>query len=306
MNYTNIRHFLSLYDCTPGELNSIIHRAIELKKLRNNNIVHDTLKGRILGMIFDKSSTRTRISFESGIIQLGGNAIFLTPKDTQMGRGESIHDSAIVMSSMMDMIMIRTFGHDIVTEFAKYSSVPVINALTDMSHPCQIMADIQTFTELRGDIKGKTIAWIGDGNNICNSYIEAAKQFDFQLNVACPEGYEPNANILKTAKGHVDIMRDPADAVKNAHIVTTDVFVSMGQEQETQLRMQHFKGYQVTEALLDKAASDVIFLHCLPAHRGEEISETLLDDPRAHVWQEAENRLHAQKALMEFLYYQSL
>lgn len=301
----SIRHFLSLFDCSKDELHTLILRAIELKKMRNNNIIHKPLEGRVLGMIFEKASTRTRVSFEAGMIQLGGQAIFLSSHDTQLGRGESIHDSAIVISSMIDMVMIRTFGHDKIVEFARNSKVPVINALTDDLHPCQLLADMQTFFELRGNIEGKTVAWIGDGNNMCNSYAEAAAQFDFTLNVACPEGFEPNPHFLKLAAGRVQITHDPKEAVENAHLVSTDVFASMGQEDEINERLQKFKRFQVTEQLLDRASKDVLFMHCLPAHRGEEISETLLDDSRSAVWQQAENRLHAQKALLEFLYQQA-
>lgn len=301
----NIRHFLSLFDCSPAELNQIIQRAIELKQLRQQGVAHETLKGRMLGMIFEKASTRTRISFETGIFQLGGNAIFLSPRDTQLGRGEPLADSARVMSSMLDLIMIRTFAHSGLEEFARHSSVPVINALSDDSHPCQLLADMQTFVEQRGSIAGKTVAWIGDGNNMCNSYIEAAMQLDFQLRVGCPMGYEPSAQLLEKAGDRVQIIYDPAKAIKGAHLVSTDVWASMGQEEEARERMEAFKGYQVSEALLNKAAPDVLFMHCLPAHRGEEISHSLLDDPRAVVWQQAENRLHAQKALMEFIVLQA-
>ncbi|UYZ83791.1 ornithine carbamoyltransferase [Entomomonas sp. E2T0] len=301
----SVRHFLSLFDCSKDELKKLIKRAIELKTMRRDNIPHNTLNGRILGMIFEKSSTRTRVSFEAGMIQLGGQAIFLASRDTQLGRGETIHDSAIIISSMVDMVMIRTFAHDNVTEFAKNSKVPVINALTDDLHPCQLLADMQTYFEQRGDIAGKTVAWIGDGNNMCNSYAEAAVQFDFQLKVACPKGFEPNPRFVELAKGRVQITDDPKEAVAGAHLVSTDVFASMGQEDEAAERLEKFKNFQVTEQLLDLASPDVIFMHCLPAHRGEEISETLLDDSRSVVWQQAENRLHAQKALLEFLYQQA-
>ena len=300
-----IRHFLSLFDCSKDELHTLVLRATELKKMRNNNTIHTPLTGRVLGMIFEKASTRTRVSFEAGMIQLGGQAIFLSSHDTQLGRGETIHDSAIVISSMLDMVMIRTFGHDKVVDFARNSKVPVINALTDDLHPCQLLADMQTFFEIRGDIAGKTVAWIGDGNNMCNSYAEAAEQFDFQLKVACPEGFEPNPHFLELAKGRVQVTHAPKEAIEGAHLVSTDVFTSMGQEDETAERLEKFKHFQVTEQLLDRANHDVLFMHCLPAHRGEEISETLLDDSRSAVWQQAENRLHAQKALIEFLYQQS-
>jgi ornithine carbamoyltransferase len=295
------RHFISLLDCTPAELNGLIRRGIELKSLRNRGVLFEPLKNRVLGMIFEKASTRTRLSFEAGMIQLGGQAIFLSPRDTQLGRGEQISDSAIVMSSMLDAIMIRTFDHHTLTEFAAHSRVPVINGLTDDLHPCQLLADMQTFLEHRGPIQGKTVAWIGDGNNMCNSYIHAAVQFDFQLRVACPEGYEPEPRFLAIAGDRVQLFRDPREAVAGAHLVGTDVWTSMGQEEESAKRMRLFTPYQVTRELLDLAASDVLFMHCLPAHRGEEISLDLLDDPRSVAWDQAENRLHAQKALLELL-----
>ena len=214
---------------------------------------------------------------------------------------DRIGDCAIVMSRMLDAVMIRTFAHSTLTEFSANSRVPVINGLSDDLHPCQLLADMQTFQEHRGSIKGKTVAWIGDGNNMCNSYIEAAIQFDFQLRVACPEGYEPNPQFVAQAGDRVTIVRDPRDAVIGAHLVSTDVWTSMGQEEETAKRLQLFAPYQVNRALLDLAADDVLFMHCLPAHRGEEISLDLLDDPRSVAWDQAENRLHAQKALLEFL-----
>ncbi|HWV10628.1 MAG TPA: ornithine carbamoyltransferase [Pseudomonas sp.] len=295
------RHFLSLMDCTPDELVSLIRRGMELKDLRNRGVLFEPLKNRVLGMIFEKASTRTRLSFEAGMIQLGGQAIFLSPRDTQLGRGEPIGDAAIVMSRMLDAVMIRTFAHSTLTEFAANSRVPVINGLSDDLHPCQLLADMQTYHEHRGSIVGKTVAWIGDGNNMCNSYIEAAQQFDFQLRVACPEGYEPNAAFLAQVGDRVTIFRDPREAVAGAHLVSTDVWASMGQEEEIAERLKLFAPYQVNRALLDAATDDVLFLHCLPAHRGEEISEDLLDDPRSVAWDQAENRLHAQKALLEFL-----
>ncbi|QKF49455.1 Ornithine carbamoyltransferase 1, anabolic [Pseudomonas graminis] len=295
------RHFLSMMDYTPAELVGVIRRGIELKDLRNRGVLFEPLKGRILAMIFEKSSTRTRVSFEAGMIQLGGQAIFLSPRDTQLGRGEPIADGARVMSRMVDAVMIRTFAHSNLTEFAAHSRVPVINGLSDDLHPCQLLADMQTFLEHRGSIQGKTVAWIGDGNNMCNSYIEAAIQFDFNLRVACPEGYEPSAHYLALAGDRVTLTRDPQEAVKGAHLVSTDVWTSMGQEEEAARRLALFKPFQVTRAMLDRAADDMIFMHCLPAHRGEEISEDLLDDPRSVAWDQAENRLHAQKALLEFL-----
>ncbi|MBM5461086.1 ornithine carbamoyltransferase [Pseudomonas sp. P66] len=295
------RHFLSLMDFTPEELLSVIRRGIELKDLRNRGVLFEPLKNRVLGMIFEKSSTRTRLSFEAGMIQLGGQAIFLSPRDTQLGRGEPIGDCAIVMSRMLDAVMIRTFAHSTLTEFAANSRVPVINGLSDDLHPCQLLADMQTFLEHRGSIQGKTVAWIGDGNNMCNSYIEAAIQFDFQLRIACPAEFEPNPQFLAQAGDRVQIFREPKDAVLGAHLVSTDVWTSMGQEEETARRLALFAPYQVTRELLDLAAPDALFMHCLPAHRGEEISMDLLDDPRSVAWDQAENRLHAQKALLEFL-----
>jgi ornithine carbamoyltransferase len=297
----NPRHFLSMMDYKPEELLRLIHRGVELKDLRNRGVLFEPLKSRVLGMVFEKSSTRTRVSFEAGMIQLGGQAIFLSPRDTQLGRGEPIGDAARVLSSMLDGVMIRTFAHSNLLEFAANSRVPVINGLSDDLHPCQLLADMQTFLEHRGSIKGKTVAWIGDGNNMCNSYIEAAIQFDFQLRVACPAGYEPNPEFLALAGDRVTVLRDPREAVAGAHLVSTDVWTSMGQEEETAKRVALFTPFQVTRELLDLADSEVLFMHCLPAHRGEEISLDLLDDPRSVAWDQAENRLHAQKALLEFL-----
>ena len=297
----NARHFLSMMDYTSDELLGLIRRGVELKDLRNRGVLFEPLKNRVLGMIFEKSSTRTRLSFEAGMIQLGGQAIFLSHRDTQLGRGEPIAGSAKVMSRMLDAVMIRTYAHSNLIEFAANSRVPVINGLSDDLHPCQLLADMQTFLEHRGSIKGKNVAWIGDGNNMCNSYIEAAIRFDFHLRVACPMGYEPNPEFMAVAGDRVTIVRDPKAAVEGAHLVSTDVWTSMGQEEETAKRMALFAPFQVTRALLDLADKDVLFMHCLPAHRGEEISSDLLDDPRSVAWDQAENRLHAQKALLEFL-----
>lgn len=297
----SIRHFLTLLDLNPNELNDIIHRAIELKHMQHTGQIYRPFVGRTLAMIFEKASTRTRVSFETGMSQFGGHALFLSPNDTQLGRGEPIEDSAKVISSMVDIVMIRTFAHSRVTAFAKHSSVPVINALTDNFHPCQLLADIQTFTEHRSSIAGKTVTWIGDGNNMCHSYILAAHQFGFELRIASPEGYTPNQHLLDQYQHCATLVNSPEEAVKGSHLVVTDVWASMGQEAEQKAREKAFAKFQVTRSLLDKADTDVLFMHCLPAHRGEEISTDLLDDPRAVVWDEAENRLHAQKALMEFL-----
>ena len=297
----NVRHFLTLMDFSPAELQQLLQNSIALKAEHKAGKMNDTFKNKVLGMVFEKSSTRTRVSFEAGIAQMGGHAIFLAPKDTQLGRGEPIEDVARVMSRMVDIIMIRTYKHSKIELFAQHSQVPVINGLTDSYHPCQVLADIQTFIEQRGSIQGKKVAWIGDGNNMCQTFIHAAEQFDFKLTIACPKGFEPDTALLNTYKHRVNITNAPEQAVKDAHFVATDVWASMGHEDEEAQRKIAFQHYQVTRALLDKAASDVLFMHCLPAHRGEEVSEDLLDDPRAVVWDEAENRLHVQKALMAFL-----
>lgn len=301
-----LRHFLTLRDLSSLELQRILDRAQELKRMQHSNTVYQPFVGKVLGMIFEKSSTRTRISFEAGICQFGGNAIFLSPRDTQLGRGEPIEDSARVISSMLDIVMIRTFGHDIVERFASYSKVPVINGLTDDHHPCQLLADLQTYQEHRGSIKGKTVAWIGDGNNMCNSYIEAAHLMGFKLKIAAPEGYEPKPEFLTEFADCVEVFNKAEDAAVNADLIVTDVWASMGQEEEQKLREKAFADFQVNEKLMDLAHSDCLFMHCLPAHRGEEISEHMLDHKNAVVWDEAENRLHAQKALMEFLLNENL
>ncbi|MDS4019626.1 MAG: ornithine carbamoyltransferase [Candidatus Competibacter sp.] len=295
------RHFLSLFDLSPAELRRVLRRADELKSLRRRGERHAPFPQKVLGMIFEKASTRTRVSFEAGMAQLGGNAIFLSPQDTQLGRGEPIEDTARVLSGMVDIVMIRTFEHAKLERFAGCSTVPVINGLTDYNHPCQLLADIQTFIEHRGDIQGRTVAWIGDGNNMCNSYLKAACQFDFHLRVAVPPGYEPDAGLLQRAAGRVELLRDPLAAARNADLVATDVWSSMGKEQEQQRRARDFAGYQVDARVMAQASPDAIFLHCLPAHRGEEVSVEVIDGPQSRVWDEAENRLHAQKALMEFL-----
>ncbi len=295
------RHFLSLFDLTPVELRHVLRRAGELKALHRRRERHAPFPQKVLGMIFEKASTRTRISFEAGIVQLGGGAIFLSPRDTQLGRGEPVEDTARVLSSMVDLVMIRTFEHAKVERFAEYSSVPVINGLTDYNHPCQLLADIQTFIEHRGDIRGRTVAWIGDGNNMCNSYLSAACQFDFQLRIAVPAGYEPDADMLERAAGQVVLLRDPLAAARGADLIATDVWSSMGKEEQQQRRLRDFSGYQVNAEIMAQAKPEAIFLHCLPAHRGEEVSAEVIDGPQSRVWDEAENRLHAQKALMEFL-----
>ena len=295
------RHFLTLLDFTPDELRALIARAIELKQWLREGRAFTPLKNRVLAMVFEKSSTRTRVSFETGMVQLGGHAMFLSPRDTQIGRGEPIEDSARVLSRMVDGIMIRTFEHEKIQRFAEYSSAPVINALTDSYHPCQLLADMQTWFEHRGDIRGATVAFIGDGNNMCHSYINAACQFDFRLRVASPEGYRPDAGIVAAAGERVEVTQDPVLAVKDADLVVTDVWASMGQEEEQRERERIFTGYQVNAQLMAHAAKDALFMHCLPAHRGEEVTAQVIDGPQSLVWDEAENRLHAQKALLEAL-----
>ena len=284
------------------ECNHIIQSAIALKTAHKEGRQARIFDGKVLGMIFEKSSTRTRVSFEAGMAQLGGSALFLSSNDLQMGRDEPVEDTARVISRMVDLIMIRTFAHDKIERFAKYSKVPVINALTDDYHPCQILADIQTYVEHRGSIQGQTVAWIGDGNNVCHSWINAAITLDFKLNIACPEGYEPNATLVAEAGDRVTLTRNPVEAVAGAQLVTTDVYASMGQESEAKARLEQFSGFQVNHQLMSYAADDALFMHCLPAHRNEEVSEELLEDESISVvWDEAENRLHAQKALMIFL-----
>ena len=295
------RHFLTLLDLSPTELSELIDRAIELKALNKSGTVYEPFKHRVLAMVFEKSSTRTRMSFEVGMAQLGGHAVFLSPRDTQLGRGETIEDSARVLSRMADIIMIRTFEHEKIERFAAYSDVPVINALTDMYHPCQLLADMQTYREHRGSIQGRTVSWIGDGNNMCHSYINAARQYDFQLNIACPEGYLPDSDVLQAAGDHAVLYDSVKAATSGADLVVTDVWASMGQEQEQARREQAFADFQVDTAVMETAASDALFMHCLPAHRGEEVSAEVIDGTQSVVWDEAENRLHAQKALLELL-----
>lgn len=296
------RHFLTLLDLSADELKTLIKRAIELKALRKQGKEPKPMEGKVLGMIFEKSSTRTRVSFEAGMAQLGGQSIFLSPRDTQLGRGEPVEDSARVLSRMVDIVMIRTFGHNIVETFAKNSRVPVINGLTDDYHPCQLLADLQTYVEHRGDPQGKVVTWIGDGNNMCHSFINAARLLDFELRVACPKGYEPDEKLVKANADRVTVMSDPKQAVKDSDWIATDVWASMGQEEEQAVRLAKFANYQVNHDLMALANTDAIFMHCLPAHRGEEVSGELIDDEnKSVVWDEAENRLHAQKALLELL-----
>lgn len=293
------RHFLSLLDITGYEFRKLIQRAIELKKTRDPN--YQPLKGKVLAMIFEKSSTRTRVSFEAGMAHFGGSSMFLSPRDTQLGRGEPVEDSAKVISSMVDCVMLRTHSHEMVTAFALNSRVPVINGLTDEQHPCQLLADMQTYFEKRGDIKGKTVAWIGDGNNMCHSYIHAAMLLDFRLHIACPDGYRPKQALVDAAGDHVRFFPTPIEAARGVDLLVTDVWASMGQEEEQKLREAAFENYQITAEVMRAAKPDALFMHCLPAHRGEEVAAEVIDGPQSVVFEEAENRLHAQKALLEFL-----
>ncbi len=298
---THCRHLLSLLDLSAQEARGLIARGTVLKRMLKAGEVYRPFPNRTLAMIFEKSSTRTRVSFEVGMVQLGGHALFLSPRDTQLGRGEPIEDSARVLSRMVDAVMIRTFDHDIVERFAAYSRVPVINGLTDRLHPCQLLADMQTYHEHRGDIRGRRVTWIGDGNNMCHSFMEAAQVFDFELRIACPEGFEPDADLLAAVQGRCTILRDPQEAAEGADLIVTDVWASMGQEEEQTKREALFAPFQVDDAVMSRAAPDALFMHCLPAHRGEEVSASVIDGPGSVVWDEAENRLHAQKALLEFL-----
>lgn len=291
------RDFLSIADFSSDELIELLNRARRLKVGED----HSQLTGKSLAMIFRKSSTRTRISFEVGMTQLGGHALFIFDRDSQIGRGEPIHDTAKVLSRYVDGIMIRTFGHEEVEELSRHSSVPVINGLTDLLHPCQVVADLQTVAEEFGpNYPERTVAWIGDGNNMANSWLNAAYRLGFSVRLACPEGYDPDPSIFKRAEEMADILltRDPFEAVQGADVVTTDVWASMGQEEEARERMEAFAGFSVDDALMEQAIPDAIFLHCLPAHRGEEVSSSVIDGTQSRIFNEAENRLHAQKAIL--------
>jgi len=295
------RHFLSLFDLEPATLKQLVARASELRRLHRDGKRHTPLTGKVLAMVFEKASTRTRVSFEAGMAQLGGACMFLSPRDTQLDRGEPVEDMARVMSRMVDVIVIRANSHSMVERFAAHSRVPVVNALTDLHHPCQLLADIQTFIEARGDITGRTIGWVGDGNNVCHSWMQAARQFGFSLRVATPKGYEPDAGIARACGTNVVLMNDPREAVRGADAVVTDTWASMGQEAEKAKRLKDFAGYTVDRALMSLAKPDAIFLHCLPAYRDYEVTTDVIDGPQSVVWDEAENRLHAQKALLELL-----
>jgi ornithine carbamoyltransferase len=297
----SVRHFITLKDLAPADLRRLIARAIELKALQHRGQHHQPLVGKTLAMIFEKSSTRTRVSFEAGMAQLGGSSLFLSPRDTHLDRGEPVEDTARVMSRMVDAIVIRANTHAMVERFAAYSKVPVINALTERHHPCQLLADIQTWVEQHGDIAGKTAAWVGDGNNVCQSWMHAAQIFGFRMAVATPRGYEPEADLVKECETCVRLTHDPKDAVRGADVVVTDTWASMGQEDEKAKRQKDFAGFTVDNALMKLAGPNALFMHCLPAYRGYEMTAEVIDGPQSVVWDEAENRLHAQKALLEFL-----
>ena len=294
------RHFLAIPDFSRAELLALFDLAARMKRREYRE---RPLAGKTLGMIFAKSSTRTRVSFEVGAFQLGGHALFLSARDIQLGRGEPIRDTARVLSRYLDGIMIRTYDHADAEELARYGSIPVINGLTDLLHPCQVLADLMTVRESLGGWDGKVVAWVGDGNNMANSWINAAGSLGFELRLACPAGYQPDAAVLERnrAKARISVTPDPREAVRGAHVVTTDVWASMGQEEEQAVRARAFEGYIVDAALMGLADPAAIFLHCLPAHRGEEVSDDVLEGPQSRVWDEAENRLHVQKALMATL-----
>jgi ornithine carbamoyltransferase len=300
MTASTHRDFLAIPDFSTDELLALFDLA---ERMRRGEYGKKPLEGKTLAMIFMKASTRTRVSFEVGTYELGGHALFLSPRDVQLGRGEPIADTARVLSRYVDGIMIRTFAHQDVEELAKYADVPVINGLTDLLHPCQILADILTIRQHLGGFEGKKVAWIGDGNNMANSWINAAYRLGFELAIASPESYEPADHLLERAKGHakITLTRDPREAIEGAHVVNTDVWASMGQEDEQKKRERDFAGYTVNAALMKRAAHDAIFLHCLPAHRGEEVTADVIDGPQSRVWDEAENRLHIQKAIMAVL-----
>jgi ornithine carbamoyltransferase len=294
----HIRHFLSMNDFSKQDIMDVIDRAEAMKRGEPGKGPAEPLKGKSVGLLFDKPSTRTRVSFDVGIQQLGGHAIFLNSRDIQLGRGEPIRDTARVLSRYLDAIVVRTFGQEIIEEFARWSGIPIINALTDRSHPCQILGDLLTLREVGLDIMNMKASWVGDGNNVANSWIYAAQKLGFSLVLACPKGYDP---VVPIDRDNVRLTRDPVDAITGAQAISTDVWASMGQEGETLARQEAFQGFQLNSEILEHAAKPYYILHCLPAHRGEEISEELLESKDSLVWEEAENRLHVQKALLELL-----
>jgi ornithine carbamoyltransferase len=296
-----VRHFLSLMDLTPDEFRHLTTRAIELKAEQRAGKFSSLMLGKTATLVFEKSSTRTRVSFETGIGQFGGNAIFLAPSASHLSRGESVEDTARVLSRMADLIIMRTGPHERIETMAEYADVPVINGLSDFNHPCQLLADIQAYTEHRGDISGQKVAWVGDGNNVCHSWMNAARQLDFELHIATPVDHRPNSELSVQCSSHIVMTEDPEQAVQDAALVITDTWSSMGYEKEKEFQERIFADYCVDETLMAKAAGDALFMHCLPAYRGSEVTAGVIDGPQSVVWDEAENRLHAQKALMEFL-----
>ena len=296
-----IKHFLQFSDFTLGEFEYVIERARLIKRKFKNYEPHHTLLDRTLVMVFEKNSTRTRLSFEAGMHQLGGAASYLNTRDSQLGRGEPVEDAAQVMSRMCDIIMIRTFGQDIIERFAANSRVPVVNGLTNEHHPCQVLADVFTFIEHRGSIAGKKVAWVGDANNMLYSWLQAAQVFGFHVNVSTPKGYDIDPALVAANNTHYTVLADPADACVDADLVTTDVWTSMGYEEENAARLKAFNGWIVDGVKMRRARPDALFMHCLPAHRGEEVAAEVIDGPQSVVWDEAENRLHVQKALLEYL-----
>ena len=297
------KDFLTVLDLSANELQRLIKRSIELKSGVDANKC--PLIGKSIGLLFEKSSTRTRVSLEVGVYQLGGQSIYMNPKEIQIGRGETIHDSAKVLSRYLNGIIIRTYSHNTLTEFASYASIPVVNGLSDLHHPCQALADLMTVYEKKGKLKGLRLAFIGDGNNVAHSLIEAASLTGMHIILACPKGYEPDPDVLEKARtsssGQITVIREPAEAAANADVVYTDVWVSMGQEKEAARKKRKFRKYQINGELLSHAKKDALVLHCMPAHRGEEITDEVMDSPQSAVFDQAENRLHTQKALLEFL-----
>ncbi|HJJ28348.1 MAG TPA: ornithine carbamoyltransferase [Methanocorpusculum sp.] len=296
-----MKDLLSITDLTTEAYDEILLLAAKLKRQRYAGVPHPYLQGKTLGMIFEKASTRTRISFDVGMHELGGYAIYLNSRDTQMGRGETVPDSARVMSRFMHGVIMRTYKHQTIVDFAKYASIPVINALSDREHPCQILADSLTLKEKFGDLHGLKIAWVGDGNNVCNSLIMCSVQTGMEISVATPKGYEPDPDAVRFAErngGRIHLSHDPVEAVADAHAIYTDTWISMGEEDIRDRKLKDFGGFQVNKELVSKAADDALILHCLPAHRGEEITDEVIDSMQSGVWDEAENRLHAQQAVL--------
>jgi ornithine carbamoyltransferase len=298
-------NLLTIHDLEKSDIDNLLEKAVALKERHKRGIPHQPLKGKMLGLIFEKPSTRTRVSFETAICHLGGNSIFISHIDSQIGRGEPIKDTARVMSRYVDAVVIRTYGHEIIEEYARYSTVPVINGLTDLHHPCQVLADIMTIVEKKGGYKGLKVVWIGDGNNMANSWIEAAARLGIELRLACPKGFQPDTGVLEKARAmkesFVEVVNNPKEAIREADVLNTDVWASMGHEKERKNRLMAFKGYQIGSEMLELTKKDVMVMHCLPAHRGEEITEEVLEGPNSVVWDQAENKLHMQKAILELL-----